>query len=296
VNQARQLEFGLFPVPYADDVSDIARQVELAESLGLELVGIQDHPYQRRYLDTFTLLPWLVARTDRIRFFPDVTHLPLRPPAMLAKAVASLDVLSGGRIELGLGSGGFLDASHAMGAPSLSRRDAHEALEEAIGILRQFWDAQQRGIRHDGEHYRLGGAKAGPPPAHDIGIWIGGGGPRTLQLIAREADGWIPPSIVDLGRDRLLAKQRELDQAIDEAGRDRAEVRRILNVAGTITDGPAEGWFTGPMDHWVDELGSLADEGFDTFVFWPTDGTDDQLHAFAEVADRLRTRVSETGP
>ena len=130
--------------------------------------------------------------------------------------------------------------------------------------------------------------KAGPEPAHHIGIWIGGGGPKTLKLIAEQADGWIPPSIVDKGRDWLLDKQKELDQLIEGAGRDPADVRRVLNVGGAVTEGDAEGWFTGPVDHWVNELGSLADEGFNAFVFWPSEGSDEQLRAFVEVADQVR--------
>ena len=113
----RPLEFGLFPVPNADDLESLRSQARRAEALGLDLVGIQDHPYQRRHLDTWALLADLIARTERIRFFPDVANLPLRGPAMIAKQAASLDVLSGGRFELGLGSGAFWDAIVAMGGP-----------------------------------------------------------------------------------------------------------------------------------------------------------------------------------
>lgn len=290
--RGRPLEFGYFPVPYAAAPVDLLRQVQLAEELGYDLVGIQDHPYQRRYLDTFTLLPWLVAHTERVRFFPDVAHLPLRPPAMLAKAVASIDVLSGGRIELGIGAGGFPEASQAMGAPARTGAEALAALEETIDILRRFWAVPERGLHHDGEHHRLGGVKAGPPPAHDIGIWIGGGGPRMLELTARLADGWIPPAIRYLGRDRLLAKQRELDRAAADAGRDPTAIRRVLNVSGRITDGPVEDEATGPVDHWVEYLAGFAAEGFDTFVFWPDEDDDTQLRAFADVATRTGETVS----
>ena len=86
-----------------------------ADELGLDLIGIQDHPYQRRYLETWALIADLIARTERIRFFPDVANLPLRWPAMIAKQAATLDVRSGGRFELGLGSGAFWDAIGAMG-------------------------------------------------------------------------------------------------------------------------------------------------------------------------------------
>ena len=69
------------------------------------MIGIQDHPYQRRFYDTWTLISYLAARTEKVRFFPDVANLPLRSPVMLAKAAASLDVLTRGRVEIGLGAG-----------------------------------------------------------------------------------------------------------------------------------------------------------------------------------------------
>ena len=116
----RELEFGVFPEPVADPPERVERLVRAAEGAGLDLVGIQDHPYQRRFYDTWTLIAYLAARTRRVRFFPDVANLPLRPPAMLAKAAASLDVLSRGRVELGLGAGSFWEAIEAMGGPRRS--------------------------------------------------------------------------------------------------------------------------------------------------------------------------------
>src|SRR5687768_15486786 len=166
---ARPLQFGIFPSPAAADLRQTVAQVQLADRLGLDLVGIQDHPYQRRFIDTFALIGHLAAQTNRIRFFPDVAHLPLRPPAMLAKLAASLDVLSGGRFELGLGAGGFDKASQAMGAPPRTGAEKVAAVEEAIAIIRQWWSTGDRGISFAGEHYRLAGVKAGPPPAHDMG-------------------------------------------------------------------------------------------------------------------------------
>jgi alkanesulfonate monooxygenase SsuD/methylene tetrahydromethanopterin reductase-like flavin-dependent oxidoreductase (luciferase family) len=118
------VECGAFVVPDASDPEALLEQVLAAERGGLELIGIQDHPYQRRFLDTFTLLAWLAARTVRVRLFPDVGNVPLRQPAMLAKAAASIDVLSGGRFELGLGAGAFWDAIEAFGGKRLTGRSA----------------------------------------------------------------------------------------------------------------------------------------------------------------------------
>src|SRR5829696_4952682 len=100
----RELEFGTSVEPLSDPPDWAARVAQAADRAGLDLVGIQDHPYQRRFLDTWTLISTLVPITERVRFFPDVANLPLRPPSVLAKAAASLDVLSGGRVEMGLGA------------------------------------------------------------------------------------------------------------------------------------------------------------------------------------------------
>ena len=111
------VRFGWFLVPDAADPKSLVRDAHLAERAGVDLIGIQDHPYQRRYLDTFSLLAALATATERVRLFPDVACLPLRHPAMLAKAAASVDLLSDGRFELGLGAGAFWDAIAAMGGP-----------------------------------------------------------------------------------------------------------------------------------------------------------------------------------
>ncbi|WP_327091220.1 LLM class flavin-dependent oxidoreductase [Nonomuraea sp. NBC_01738] len=89
-------------MPEAAGYQRLLRQVTPADQLGLDLVGIQDHPYQPGFLDTWALLSALAERTERVRLVPDVINLPLRQPAVLAKAAASLDILSGGRVELRL--------------------------------------------------------------------------------------------------------------------------------------------------------------------------------------------------
>ncbi len=101
----RETKFGYFLIPNVED--PLIETAKTVERLGLDYVAVQDHPYQRRFVDTWTLLSMIAASTERIGLFPDVASLPLRPPAVLAKAAASLDVLSGGRVELGLGAGAF---------------------------------------------------------------------------------------------------------------------------------------------------------------------------------------------
>ena len=187
----REPLFGIFPTPNAEDRDAIIEQVLLADRAGLDLVGIQDHPYQRRFLDTWSLIPYLAARTERIRFFPDVANLPLRPPAVMAKAAATIDLVSGGRFELGLGAGGFWEAIAAMGGPSRSGPESVDALTEAIEVIRLMWSGEKT-VSFTGSHYSLDGLHPGPKPAHDIGIWLGAYGPRMMRLIGSHADGWIP--------------------------------------------------------------------------------------------------------
>lgn len=282
----RELKFGYFLIPNAGDpLLETARQVE---RLGLDYVAVQDHPYQRRFVDTWVLMSMIAASTSRVGILPDVANLPLRPPAMLAKAAASLDVLSGGRFELGLGAGGFWDAIEAFGGPRREPAAALAALEEAIEVIRKVWSGQ-RNLRFAGQHYRLAGAQSGPVPAHPIGIWLGVYGPRALRLTGRVADGWLPSFRGDL---RMIADMTvRLDEAATEAGRDPGEIRRTLNINGTITDGASEGVLRGPVSQWVDELTDLAiGYGFDTFVLW-ADG-DNQLPRFAEeVVPALRQQV-----
>jgi alkanesulfonate monooxygenase SsuD/methylene tetrahydromethanopterin reductase-like flavin-dependent oxidoreductase (luciferase family) len=283
----REIKFGYFLVPNAaDPLLDTAREVERR---GLDYVAVQDHPYQRRYVDTWTLLSMIAGATSRVGLFPDVANLPLRPPAVLAKAAASLDLLSGGRAELGLGAGGFWDAIGAYGGPRRGPGDALAALAEAIEVIRLVWSGQ-RNLRFEGEHYRLAGAQSGPVPAHPVGIWLGVYGPKALRLAGRVADGWVPSLRGD--REPIRDMARRLDDAAAEAGRDPAAIRRVLNVAGRITDGTSEGILTGPVDQWVDELAELAvTEGFDTFVFW-SEGPG-QLARFAEeVVPAVRASVA----
>ncbi|GAA0390963.1 N5,N10-methylene tetrahydromethanopterin reductase [Acrocarpospora corrugata] len=287
----RDVQFGYFLVPNADD--PLLRTARTAERLGLDLIGVQDHPYQRRYVDTWTLLSMIAATTERITVFPDVASLPLRPPAVLAKSAASLDLLSGGRFELGLGAGAFWEAIAAYGAAARTPKEAIDALTEAIQVIRKIWSGESN-LRFAGEHYHLTGAKSGPPPAHPIGIWLGAAGPRALALTGRSANGWLPSSGWAPPA-RLPELNDRIDTAATKAGREPSEIRRLYNVNGTITDGPSEGFLRGPAGQWADELTDLAlAYGMDSFIFWGEGDQTTQLHRFAEeVAPLVRERVKE---
>jgi alkanesulfonate monooxygenase SsuD/methylene tetrahydromethanopterin reductase-like flavin-dependent oxidoreductase (luciferase family) len=283
----RELRFGYSLIPNAAD--PLLATAGEVERLGLDYIGVQDHPYQRRFVDTWTLLSMIAARTSRVGLFPDVACLPLRPPAVLAKAAASLDVLSGGRVELGLGAGAFWDAVAGYGGPRRGPGESLAALTEAIQVIRKVWSGE-RNLRFEGEHYRLAGVHSGPVPARSVGIWLGVNGPRALRLAGRVADGWVPSLQGEPHRLREMSER--LDAGAAEAARDPSELRRVLNVGGVITDGASQGLLKGPVSQWVDELtGLVVEHGFDTFIFWAEGPA--QLPRFAkEVVPAVRGQVA----
>lgn len=285
------LAFGAFLTPGSAEPGRVVGLAALAEQVGFDLVTFQDHPYQPAFLDTWTLMSFVAARTGTVRLAANVTNLPLRPPAVLARSVASLDLLSGGRVELGLGAGAFWEAIEAMGGRRLSPGQGVRALTEAIDVIRQVWDVEARGgVRVDGEFHRVVGAKRGPAPAHDVGIWLGAYKPRMLALTGRRADGWLPSlgylQPGDLGRGNTI-----IDDAAREAGRDPADVRRLLNVTGrfaTVGRGP----LNGPAEQWAEELADLAlSDGISTFILGSDDPEDLRRFA-AEVAPAVRELVA----
>jgi alkanesulfonate monooxygenase SsuD/methylene tetrahydromethanopterin reductase-like flavin-dependent oxidoreductase (luciferase family) len=238
------IRFGIFPSPRADSAQNTLQMARTADEAGFDLVGIQDHPYQRRFLDTWTLMGFVLAQTQRVTVFPDVANLPLRPPRMMAKAAASLDLLSGGRFELGLGAGAFWEGIEAMGGRPLSPRQSVDALEQAIVELREFWSAD--------------GKFEGPQPAHPIGIWVGAYKPRMLRITGSLADGWIPSQSY-LPPDQVPEAMKRVDDAAAAEGRDPKQIRRVYNL---LTDEP-------PTPEQIADF--ATDLGFDSFVFSPAD-------------------------
>ncbi|MBO0826703.1 MAG: LLM class flavin-dependent oxidoreductase [Streptosporangiales bacterium] len=285
------LLFGAFLTPSARQPRQVVDLAAFCEQVGLDLVTFQDHPYQPSFVDTWTLLSYVAARTTTIRLAPNVLNLPLRPPAVVARSAASLDLLCGGRVELGLGAGAFWDAIEAMGGRRLSPGESLRGLAEAIEVIRGIWDADERGVlRVDGEQHRVHGAKRGPAPAHRIELWIGAYKPRALALTGRAGDGWLP-SLGYIEPAGLAEGNAVIDDAATSAGRDPAEVRRLFNVNGRFAaDG--RGFLQGPPSRWVEELAELVlRDGVSAFVL----GGDDpaSLRRFAEeVAPELRELVA----
>jgi alkanesulfonate monooxygenase SsuD/methylene tetrahydromethanopterin reductase-like flavin-dependent oxidoreductase (luciferase family) len=274
-----------------------------ADRLGIDLIGIQDHPYNGGFLDAWTLLSALGARTERVRLLTNVADLPLRPPAILAKSAASLDILTDGRVELGLGAGALWDAIAGYGGPRRTPAEAVQALEEAIDVIRLIWGARgdDDPVSYAGRCYSLERAQPGPLPRHRIGIWLGALKPRMLGLIGRAADGWsvsenvVPP-------EQIPPLQTLIDGAAIEAGRDPHSIRRNYNLMGHIQPAPSTslrgrrpGIRIATPDEWVEAIVLYAVElRMDTFIYWPIAGDErQQLRLFAEdVVPVVRERLS----
>jgi alkanesulfonate monooxygenase SsuD/methylene tetrahydromethanopterin reductase-like flavin-dependent oxidoreductase (luciferase family)/hemerythrin-like domain-containing protein len=261
----------------------------LADVVGLDIVSFQDHPYQPSFLDTWTLLAVVAAQTTNVRVAPNVANLPLRPPAVLARAAASLDILSGGRVELGLGAGTFWDAIAALGGPRLTPGQSVDALAEAIEVIRALWRPGGEPVHHQGRHYTIDGARPGPPPAHDIEIWLGAYKPRMLALTGASADGWLP-SQAYLELDELPDMNAAIDTAAAEAGRQPEEIRRLLNVSGSF--GGGSGFLQGSPRQWAEQLAQLTlSTGMSAYVLAVSSA--EELRLFAEeVAPATRELVA----
>jgi hypothetical protein len=283
-----ELAFGTFLTPAVADPERVIALAQLTEQVGLDLVTVQDHPYQPRLLDAWTLLSVIAAHTQSVRVATNVANLPLRQPVVLARSVATLDLISGGRVELGLGAGGFLEAVAANAGPRLTVGGSVAALEEAVQIIREVWTPEGGGIRLDGKHYSVLGAKRGPAPAHDVEIWLGAYKPRMLALTGRVADGWLPSSAY-AGPDELAEMNKLIDEAALEAGRNPLEVRRLYNLSGRFTG--RGGFLQGPVELWIEQLTELTlTEGMSTYILG-SDSPED-IRLFADVAVGVREAVA----
>jgi alkanesulfonate monooxygenase SsuD/methylene tetrahydromethanopterin reductase-like flavin-dependent oxidoreductase (luciferase family) len=287
------LLFGTFITPVAQPAMQAVELAMVADEAGLDLATFQDHPYQSKFYDTWTLLSYVASRTKTIHVSGNVLNLPLRQPAVLARSAASLDLLSGGRFEMGIGAGGFWDAIEAMGGRRLTAGQSIEALEESITIMREVWAADKPGgVRLKGTHYQVNGAKRGPKPAHDIGIWVGAYKPRILNLTGRLADGWLPSlAYLPGGPADLKEMNKQIDDGAFSAGRDPSTVRRLLNVSGQFAR-TGSSFLNGPPQQWAEDLAGLTlNYGISGFILAASDAPTIELFA-AEVAPAVRERVA----
>lgn len=206
------------------------RLAEAADRLGYESLWRSDHLFSlfgvatRTGLDTWPSLVYLAATTRRIRFGPLVCPITFRHPAMTAREAAAVDVLSEGRLELGLGAGWHDGEHRAFGIPYPGVGERIRRLDESIRVIHALWAGGP--ARFEGKYYQLDGGTAWPKPAQQprIPLIIGGKGPKVLDVVARHADEWNcggaqPPSVV---RERTAT----LEAACRKIGRDPMTIRR----------------------------------------------------------------------
>lgn len=267
---------------------DPAEEARQSEALGFDMVTVTDHlAGTRPTYETWTLLVWMAAATDRIGIGTDVLGLPYRHPAVLAKMAESLDRLSGGRLVLGLGGGGSDAEFRAFGLEVRSRKEKVDAQEEALRVIRGLWERD--GVAFEGTHYSLHEASIAPRPERRIPIWLGSYGKRSLALAGREADGWIP-SLPYAPPERYVEMRDRVRRAAEAAGRDPDELTYAYNV-GVRVDERAhkrEGVVAGGADEVIEELAGFVRMGVTFLNLWPAGGGDQRERLAKEIVPEVR--------
>jgi alkanesulfonate monooxygenase SsuD/methylene tetrahydromethanopterin reductase-like flavin-dependent oxidoreductase (luciferase family) len=303
--------FGINITPSANRADNAFEITKISDNLGIDLISVQDHPYNGSFFDTWTLITALAMSARNAHLMTNVADVPLRHPPLLAKSAATLDILTKGRVELGVGAGAFWKAIIGYGGPSRTPAEAVGALEEAIQIMRLMWNIDESNYRatFNGKFYRLDGAQTGPRPFHPIRIWLGALGPKMLSLTGRLGDGWT----VSYGYaplQQIPKMQQTIDQSLAAAGRKTNEVHRNYNLAGIvlesgskkagqqehiITNGEQDGLLVGSIDFWVDTIVKFyKDLRMDSFTFWPANESAEEVELFAKrVVPRVKENIYE---
>lgn len=299
---AGEFVFGFGAHSGIDDGSELLRMAEQADRDGLNVFSLSDHPYLGERLDAYAAVGFILGRTQHIAGLTNVTNLPTRPPAMLARTVTSLSALSGGRIVLGMGAGGRWDRIAAMGVPRLSPADAVDAFEEAITLVKLLSGGGPP-VTYQGRYYQVDQIEPASAPAP--AVWTGSVGPKSLAATGRVADGWIPGHAADWRSDRYRISRPIIDDAATAAGRDPREVRTVFNFPGRITARPLTAprdrdgrWIGGSADQWVEELtAGVLEHGASGFIlFSPSGGTTDIVslgHWANEIVPAIREAISK---
>jgi F420-dependent oxidoreductase-like protein len=256
-------------------VDELRRLWALVERLGFDWISIWDHFYSADFngyecLEAVASHAALACETERVRCGSLVYCVGYRHPAVLANAIATIDHLSGGRADIGLGAGWAFNEYEAYGIPFPSAKVRLDMLEEAARCVRMLLRDEVADFK--GEHFTLVEARCEPRPVQaELPIWIGGGGEkRTLRIVAELADGWNVPFI---SPEQLVTKLAVLHRHCDDVGRDPAEIRCAVNVGlaadedslraqfGAIADFTRPGVLMGSDDEIVDAIGRYVDAG-----------------------------------
>jgi len=209
-----------------DDAMAVADVGARAEALGLDSVWVNHHVVNAGYIadrlgdkpyhDALTMLTWVAARTERIKLGTSVLVMPYLHPMVTAKAFATLDQLSGGRVIAGLGVGSLPEENMILGVDYEGRGPFGD---EFIEVMRALWSGA--GASHRGEHFQFEGAVASPLPAQqELPIWIGGSGAPARRRAAAYGTGWHPMCSVG----GLAKRMPAMVEALEANGRDRASL------------------------------------------------------------------------
>ena len=223
----------------------LAASARRAEELGFDSVWVSDHffltlsrygggPDLHGSAEPLTALAGLSVVTERVRLGSLVLCAGFRHPGLLAKSATTIDLLSGGRLDLGLGAGWYEDEYRAFGYDFGTLGHRFEVLEETVEVVSLLFD-QDEPVTWEGKHFRLESAFNHPRPQQKPRppLWLGGkGGPRLLRLVARRADGW--NTVWAWTPEDYAAKARALDEACDREGRDPASVRRSVGLYALV--------------------------------------------------------------
>ena len=293
-----ELVFGAMVEAAADRPLEVLSVAAAMEEAGLDVIALPDHPYWTHRLDTFAVMAAVLARTSRITVMANLANLPLRPPPVLARTAATLDLLSGGRFELGVGTGAqqLWSSILAEGGPRRDAKQSVDALVEAVEIIRALWTSEGP-VDKQGTYYRLAGAAPGPAPAHEIPIWFGAYQPRMLRLTGALADAWIPSS-PGMPPQALPEANRIIDEAALAAGRKPEDIRRGYNVEGDfstdVSYSPGEPLLQGPPSRaWAEQLADLAlNHGISSFFLYRVESVDLLRRFAADVVPAVREMVT----
>lgn len=270
---ARKLWFGIGPGVAVDDAQDVVRRVEYADRAGLDFFALSDHPYYGDRLEAYSTLGLLLGRTRTITGVTTVTNLPTRPVPLLARTLSTLSALSGGRVVLGIGAGGYWDDIVRFGVTRLDPAAAVRALEEAIGLVRALSDGPAP-VTLDGEFTQVVALDPAPVPAPLV--WTGSVGPKSLAVTGRSADGWIPGNAADWHSERYRGSRPLVEEAARSVGRDPADIATVFNLPARITDAPVNAprdasgrWLGGSVGQWITELTeAVLEHGASGFVYF----------------------------
>lgn len=301
------VQFGIYIPQVSLGVDDMVARARRCDELGLDSFWLYDHLYTPALPDHdafegWTLATVLLTATTRLRVGHLVVNNNLRHPALLGKMATTLDVASGGRLELGIGSGSYALEHDEGGFPWGSPAERAERLGEALEIVTRMFSGGPTTFA--GRHYQVKDLPNRPPPVQQPRppIHVGGIGERhTLPLVARYADVWNIPSY---GLAQWEQKAGVLDALCGAAGRDPASIRRSLQAVLVVAPddhalrtaleraerryrgggwGLHEGGFIGTPPAVVDHIGRLVDAGISLFVFLPSDrGAGDMIDLLAE--------------